>query len=892
MPTARRPSRFRLPADVRPTRYDLHLEPDLEGGGFRGEVRIALRLARPRAEIVLHAAELAIERAVAHTDGREMPARVRLSRADETAALRFARPLAAGEATLALRFSGRLNQHLRGLYAASADGSRYAFSQCEAADARRILPCLDEPAFKARFRVAVTVRDGETAVSNGPLEREEPVPGGRVLRFAETPPLSTYLLALAVGRLEASAPRQLGPVPIRVWHVPGKGRLVGFALEAAAEALGRLQDYFDIPYPYGKLDLVAVPDFEAGAMENAGAVFFRETLLLLDPATASLAERKRAAEVIAHELAHMWYGDLVTMAWWDDLWLNEAFATWMAYRVVADWRPEWRMWQGFEHDRSAALVMDALANTHPIYARVRSVAEATENFDAITYEKGAAVVRMIEHYLGPDAFRGGVRLYMRRHREGNTVAADLWRALEEASGKPVARVAQAWIAQPGFPLVTIAPAGDGGRAALAVRQERFFADPRVPAARRRVKWPVPLVVKWRGGGDAATERYLVDQARDRLELPARAASAWYFGNADAGGFYRVAHDPADRAALLADLSAGLTAVERLALAGDQWALVRGGRAPIESFLDLADALGEETDYDVLDGIAGPLDLIDEQVAEPGSAVQAGFRAWIARRFGPQLERLGWAAAPGEDDSTRLRRAALVRLVGGVAEAPAVLAEARRRLDAYLADRSALEPNLADPVVSLAARVGDLALYDRYRAAVAAAATPQERRRFLLSLGSFRTRPARERTLAAVLTPEIPTQDVAFLLMRLLSNPAARGETWKFMTRKWAALRRRIPPLMISRLIEVTPALREPGYGRELGRFFRTHPVPEATRAVKQALEVFRLNAELRRRTAPGLARWLADRPETLSRVGSGRERVASADRAQAVPRPAKPARQN
>src|SRR3989441_68417 len=326
---------------------------------------------------------------------------------------------------LALRFSGRLNQHLRGLYAASADGSRYAFSQCEAADARRILPCFDEPAFKARFRVAVTVRDGETAVSNGPVEREEPVPAGRVVRFAETPP----------------------------------------------------------------------------------------------PSTASLAERKRAAEVIAHELAHMWYGDLVTMAWWDDLWLNEAFATWMAYRVVDDWRPEWRMWQGFEHDRAAALGMDALANTHPIYAAVRSVAEATENFDAITYEKGAAVVRMLEHYLSANAFRAGVRRYMQRHREGNAVAADLWRALEEASGNPVARVAQAWIAQPGFPLLTVAPARDGDRATLAVRQERFFADPRIPAARRRTTWPVPLVVKWRAAGAATTERFLVDKARGRLAFP-------------------------------------------------------------------------------------------------------------------------------------------------------------------------------------------------------------------------------------------------------------------------------------------------------------------------------------------------------------------------------------
>src|SRR5262245_23679490 len=511
MPTARRPSRFRLPVDVRPLSYDVHLEPDLTAGTFAGEVRIAVRLEKARAAITLHAADLAITRAAAHVGGAEVAVKARVVRADETVTLRGVRPLPAGEVTLVLGFKGQLNQHLRGFYAASADGKPYAFTQCEAADARRVLPCFDEPAFKARFRVAVTARDGDTVLSNAPVEREVPArPGFHTVHFAETPPLSTYLLALAVGPLEGSATRMVGSTPIRVWHVPGKGQLTEIGLEAAAEALRRLEDYFAIPYPYGKLDLVAVPDFEAGAMENAGAVFFRETLLLLDPATASLGERKRAAEVIAHELAHMWYGDLVTMAWWDDLWLNEAFATWMAYRVVDDWRPEWRLWHGFEHDRAGALALDALASTHPIYATVRSVAEATENFDAITYEKGAAVVRMIEHYLGPELFRDGVRLYMRRHRDGNTVAADLWRALEEASGRQVTRVAQAWIAQAGFPVVSVAPA-PGGRG-LRVRQERFFADPRVPAARRRARWPVPLVIKWADGGGPSTGRFLVDRA--------------------------------------------------------------------------------------------------------------------------------------------------------------------------------------------------------------------------------------------------------------------------------------------------------------------------------------------------------------------------------------------
>jgi puromycin-sensitive aminopeptidase len=851
--TRPRPSRFRLAPDVRPSEYDLHLTPDLEAGRFTGRVRITVRLARPTAAITLHAADLRITRAAAEAGGALIGARATLLRADEAVRLRFARPLPAGDAVLALEFAGALNRHLRGLYAASADGRRYAFTQCEAADARRILPCFDEPSFKARFRVSVTARAGDTVLSNSPVEHEEPGPHGtRTVRFAPTPPLSTYLLALAVGPLEASPARLLGSVPIRVWHVPGKGALAGFGLEAGYEALRRLEDYFGTPYPYAKLDLVAVPDFEAGAMENAGAVFFRETLLLLDPATASLPERKRAAEVIAHELAHMWYGDLVTMAWWDDLWLNEAFATWMAYRVVDQWRPEWRMWHGFEHDRAAALALDALKSTHPIYAPVRSVAEATENFDAITYEKGAAVVRMIERYLGAEAFRAGVRLYMQRHREGNAVAADLWRALEEASGREVTRVAQAWIAQAGFPLVTLAPATGG---ALRVRQERFFADPRVPAARRRARWPVPLVLKVARAGETVEVRALADKATQTVAL-AGPPPDFVFGNAAAGGFYRVRHDPANQAALLAHLR-DLTPVERLALVGDQWALVRAARAPVESLLDLAHALGDETDHDVLDGLVGPLGILDEQVVAPQSPEQQALRAWIARCFGPAFAKLGWAAASGEDDDTRLRRAALLRLVGGLGEAPAVMAEARQRLEAYLADRATLEPNLADSVVGLAARTGDAALYERYRAVVAEARTPQERRRFLLSLAAFRTPETIARTLDAVLTPDIPTQDVAFIVMRLLGNPAARAAAWRFVTRKWPALRRRIPPLMLSRLVEATPALREPRYAREVRAFFTKHPLPEAARALKQALELFRLNAELRRRTLPGLVRWLA-----------------------------------
>jgi len=849
MPT--KPSRLRLASDVRPREYDLHLTPDLAAGTFRGEVTITTELAKPRTDVTLHAADLTITRALAHVNGTSVTARPSLQKADETVTLRFAKPLPKGEVRLALEYGGTLNTHLRGLYAASANDEPYAFTQCETADARRVVPCFDEPSFKARWRVSVTAPATDTVLGNAPVEREEPAgEGRRTVHFAPTPPLSSYLLALAIGPLEATDARYCGSTPVRVCHVPGKGHLAAFGLEAGVEALARLEKYFGIPYPYAKLDLVAVPDFEAGAMENAGAVFFRETLLLLDPATVSIAERRRAAEVIAHELAHMWYGDLVTMAWWDDLWLNEAFATWMAYRVVDDWKPEWRMWQGFEHDRAGALALDALANTHPIYAPVHSVAEATENFDLITYEKGAAVVRMIEHYLGADAFRAGVRRYMERHREGNTVAADLWRALEEASGKEVARVARAWITQPGFPLVSIDASGKG----VAVKQERFFADPKIPAAKRRTRWPVPMVAKLPGG---TLVRTLADKAAQPLAVPGT-RPAWVFGNASAGGFYRVRYDETTRRALLAHLHE-LSGVERLALAGDQWALVRAGKATVESYLDVVDALGDETDYDVLDGIVGPLGFLDEQIAGDGTALQAAFRGWLTERFMPAFARLGWRADAGESDDVRLCRAALLRIVGLVAEAPEVMHEASLHLERYLADRSALEPNLADPVAHLGARIGSLGRYRRYRDVVADARTPQERRRFLLALSSFRNPDAIAETLAATLTPEVPTQDVAFILMRMLANPAGQRAAWTFLTRKWTALRKRMPPLMLARLVEATPSLREARYARELRDFFKRHPLPEAARALRQALEVFRLNAGLRKRAMPELTRWLAAR---------------------------------
>jgi puromycin-sensitive aminopeptidase len=397
---------------------------------------------------------------------------------------------------------------------------------------------------------------------------------------------------------------------------------------------------------------------------------------------------------------------------------------------------------------------------------------------------------------------------------------------------------------------------------LHVRQERFFADRRAPAAKRRTHWPLPLVAKWPDGDRVREERFLVDRPRATLTIPGAVDAPWCWLNVAAEGFYRTQTDRATRTAVLRDVLGTLTAAERLALIGDDWALVRAGRTGIATLLDVVDALGEDPDHDVLGGVAAVLTVLAEQVPEQGSPLHHALQRWVASRFRPSFDRLGWETAADEDDAVRARRSALLRLVGGVAEATDILAEARVRLLPALLDEAALDGNLADIVVDLAGRVGDEDLWARYRAVAATAHTPQRRRRFLLGLASFRTPELVQRTLEAVLLPDVPAQDVTFVLARLFHNPVARQATWRFVTQHWTALGDRVSAVLLGRLIETTPALREPRFARELARFFRSNPLAEGTRSVKQALETFRLHADLRRRTAPGLRAWLADAEPT------------------------------
>jgi len=844
---------FRLPPDVRPSAYDARLSVDLEARRFSGTERIDLTLARPCDEIILHAAELELTGARVRAGGQERDAEVRVAPLSETVVLRLPSRLPTGQAAVELAWKGKMTDGLRGLYPA---GGGIAATQFEAADARRVFPCFDEPGFKATWRLAVEAPRGPLVLSNGPPVGEEDLGSRRLVRFAQTPPLPTYLVALVIGPVQAHPPVAVRGVPVRTFAQPKKLALTGFAQDVAVDMLPRLEDYFGVPYAFKKLDQVALPEFEAGAMENAGLITFREVALLLDPTTASLAQKKRVAEVVTHELAHQWFGNWVTMSWWDDLWLNEAFATWMAYKSVDQWQRGWRIWLDFDQRKAAAMHLDALRSTHPIRAEIRNVAEAGEAFDLITYEKGGAVLRMIEGYLGEGRFREGIRLYMQRHAQGNAVADDLWGALGEASREPVTELANAWTRQSGFPVVR---ASRQGRV-LRLEQRRFFSDPAAAAKESDgTIWPVPLVLRVGDGERTTEQRVLLRGATAEVELAAEGDPAFVFANSAATGFYRVAYDPATLAALGRHLGQ-LAPSERMALLSDEWALVRAAEREIAAFLDLSDRFGGEEDYAVLEDIVGRLAVVEYRLV--ADADRPVLQRFVGGLFRQQLAATGWDAARDETDAVRLRRAAAVRALGLVAREPAVVAEAVKRLDRWIAgDRAALEQNLHEAAVAMAARDGDVARFDAFRALFASETDPTFRRRYLLALAAFENPALAARAIDMAFADEVPLQDTASFVAVVLSNRSARDLGWARLRSDWERLHARLSaaPMLMRRVVEAIGALVERRRLEEAEAFLGAHPLEEARQAIAQTLERLRQDVELRERTQGDIGRWLAAR---------------------------------
>jgi puromycin-sensitive aminopeptidase len=780
---------FRLDPRVRPVRFALHFDLDLDAWTFRGTEHLEFTTRTPLRELVLHARELEITKVPASCE-------LSLERDAEALVLRFASELAPGPHTVDLEFAGSIRPDLKSLYRSIQGQERYAITTLWPAEARRLYPCFDEPPFKARFALELTAPSDMVAIANMRVVDRTAAGEGRThWRFAETPPLSPYLLAFAVGPFDGTPEiaTKTG-VPVRIWVPRGLVADATFARDASRGAIDWLEPYTGIPYPYDKVEGVGVRDFPAGAMENPGAVTYRVELVTAQPGKASARALKSTVSVVAHELTHMWWGDLATLAWWDDLWLSESFATFIGTKAEDAMHPEWGTWRDFVAGSTRGFALDALASTHAIHADAGSAEAALQRVDAITYQKGAAVLRMIEAYLGADVFRTGVRLYLRRFSESSATADDFWRALDEASRQDVTRVARTWVDSPGHPIVDLGPAGPGQ---VSLRQRRFFTDPRAPGSDQR--WPIPMVVRSAEG----VSRLLFDGAE--TTMPSR--KGWLFPNADAAGFYRFKLAPELRARLLA--SAGqLETVERLLLADNDWALMRAGVIDAAAYLATLDALAGEGDRAVLGVIAEQLQWLG--VHAVSEATRGDFAKIVARAFEPAFARLGWDAKRDETADDQELRPLAIRVLGDLAEDHEVRAEAARRVYRHL-DGDRQEPNLIEACATVAARDGDLALQKRYLARLREAmqSDPQDEQNFRAGLASFDDPAATDATLACVDQGVIRDQDLPDIYQTGVRNVAARERYWHHLRQSYPS---RIAPLeaMVRNAVLAAAAQLTPG----------------------------------------------------------------------------------
>ena len=827
---------YRLPHTVVPSRYHLSLEPDLGSATFAGTVSIDVTSTEPVESLALNADELHI--ASVYIDGAEVA--FHLDTVAERLVIESA--LDAGDAVIDITFTGTLNDKLRGWYRSTfndADGVErvIATTQMQATDCRRAFPCFDEPDFKAVFEITLVVEPDLLAVSNGPevgrMARDD---GKHVVLFKPTMVMSTYLVAFVVGPLEATEAIDVDGIPLRVVHVPGKGHLTEFALEIGAYSLRWYQRYYGIPYPSDKVDMLALPDFAAGAMENLGCITYRESLLLADPKTATQYELQNVADVVAHEVAHMWFGDLVTMRWWNGIWLNEAFATFMEIACCDAFRPDWLRWTTFSLERSVAFETDSLASTRSVEFPVEAPADCDGMFDVLTYQKGGSLLRMLEQYLGTEEFRQGISLYLTTHAYGNTETGDLWDAIEKVNPTvPVRTLMDSWIWQPGYPLISARL--DGSE--LVLNQQRFaYADTDDPTL-----FVVPIHLSING----IESKLLLESAQARIALPSPDATVVV--NAGGHGFMRVAYDDELRARLNGDALMGLSVIERYNLVDDAWNAVITGRLAAADFLSFVEAFQGDRDLAVWQAIAVGLRGLGRLVDGPA---YAALQQRIADLVRPVTADLGWAPAEGESDLASKLRGLLVSLLAVQGND----ADAQARCRDMLADHST-DPELAAAAATAVASIGTDVDFEQYVERFRTADTPQLKLRYMHALADFPTEDQIRRTIDLALSGDVKTQDAPFLLNRCIANRQHGSMAWENVRRQWPELLERFPNNTIVRMVGSITTLTTPHLVADVQGFFSEHPIPQAVKTLEQLLERQRVNADLRAREAEPLAAALA-----------------------------------
>ncbi len=839
----------RLPSTVVPTHYALTLTPDLKAATFTGAETIDVTVKEPVKTITLNSAEITFDSVSVSAAGKEQTATVSLDKGKEQATFTFENLLPAGKATLTIKYTGILNGELRGFYLSKTARRNYAVTQFEPTDARRAFPSFDEPAMKASFDISLVIDAQDTGISNGPIVSDTPGPGAgkHTLKFLATPKMSTYLVAFLVGDFQCSSGEQDG-VAIRVCATPDKVALTPYGLDVAKYVLHYYNNYFGIPYPLKKLDLIGLPDFEAGAMENFGAITYRETDLLIDPKIATDGAKENVALVIAHEMAHQWFGDLVTMQWWDNLWLNEGFATWMENKPVAAMHPEWNIDQVVANSEDSTLDLDAQPTTRAIRAKADTPDEINQMFDGIAYGKASDVLLTVENYLGPEVFRKGVHNYLEAHKYANATAEDFWNAQTTASQKPVNKIMDSLVAQPGVPILTF---GEPGNGQVSVEQRRFFLSPSIQPDLSQ-KWTLPVCFK---GGGSAPDCQILTPESSTLKVP---NGNFFFANAGGKGYYRSAYPPMVYSRIVANIESALIPAERIRVTGDEWAQVRSNKATVGDYLDLAAALKGDENAEVASAALGGVDAIVERVAATPEE-KAGLETWIRRTFSPQLEKLG-AARPTDSPNTDQLRALLFGVLGIYGNDPAVMNQAETIAESYIADPASVDPTLGQTALSIAARHGDAKLFDKLQNMYETSADPVRQETALHLLAQFADPALVQRSLEYATSGKVRNQDAAIQLAVSLGMPASRDLAWSYIKSHWDSVKAQLTTEMGGYLVSATGSFCSADMREDVQNFFNLHKVAASGRALNHAVERINGCIEFRHLQEPNLKKWLAAQP--------------------------------
>jgi aminopeptidase N len=842
----------RLPEIATPEKYQLTIALDFDKENFTGDETIDVRVLKPTSTIVLNAAEITFAEVTVAAAGKGQTAKVTPNEDKQMATLALDQPLAPGPAVIHIRYTGTLNGQLRGLYLSKANNRKYAVSQLENTDARRMYPSFDEPAYKATFDITAIIDKGDTALSNGKIISDTPGPGENkhTLKFATTPKMSSYLVALAVGDWQCAEDSADG-IPVRICGTPDKKPYADFALQAAVYTVKFYNQYFGIKYPYGKLDILGVADFSAGAMENTALVISRD-LIFVDPQQSSYLLRKAVAQqLVAHEIAHQWFGDLVTMKWWDDVWLNEGFATWMSFKPMEAWKPEWNLETDAVRSSTGAMGTDSLSSTRAIEAHAETPAEIQELFDDIAYNKAAAVLRMVEGYVGEEAFRKGVNAYLSKYAYSNATSEDFWNTIAATSRKPVDRIMSGFVKQPGVPLVSLKTTCSGGSTKATVSQKRYFRDRSLLEVGSKEQWDIPVCLK--AGKNEKCELLATKEQQVRMAGCGDAT----FANSGGRGYYRSGYTSEDFNRIASSAETTLSAPERYLLLEDTFAGLHANLLQASDFMNLAADLKDDPSTAVIDQLTNYLQFVGDYLVTDSDRPQ--FEGWVRTTFGPVAEKMGWQTSPQDSDETRARRADLLTLMGLVGRDPKAMQFARNLMDKSLKGEP-VDRTMMIAAIPIAARSGNAALYDAIIAHFPQIKTPEEALFYGQALCLFSDPVLLTRTLRFAVSPMMRAQDAPQVFGTVLSNPAGRQVAWDFIRNNWDAVIAKLSNYSDSGLVGSAGVFCDATKREEVESFFTGHKVPASDRTLKLTLEEINGCIDLRTHQEPNLETWLEKQP--------------------------------